>query len=82
MEGYFGHLEQTLADIDFLKGRSARIIMQRLRRLFLRAEPSQREVQILRGILSDAQRQSRLAAQRAASGMSTGDIESKASKHC
>lgn len=61
MEGYFGHLEQTLADIDFLKGRSARIIMQRLRRLFLRASPSQREVQILRGILSDAQRQARLA---------------------
>jgi tRNA (cytidine32/uridine32-2'-O)-methyltransferase len=61
MEGYFGHLEQTLADIDFLKGRSARIIMQRLRRLYLRARPSQREVQILRGILSDAQRQARLA---------------------
>jgi len=61
MEGYFGHLEQTLGDIDFLKGKSARIIMQRLRRLFLRAAPSQREVQILRGILSDAQRQSRLA---------------------
>jgi tRNA (cytidine32/uridine32-2'-O)-methyltransferase len=61
MEGYFGHLEQALADIDFLKGRSARIIMQRLRRLFLRATPSQREVQILRGILSDAQRQARLA---------------------
>jgi tRNA (cytidine32/uridine32-2'-O)-methyltransferase len=82
MEGYFGHLEQTLADIDFLKGRSARIIMQRLRRLFLRAEPSQREVQILRGILSDAQRQSRLAAQRAATEMSSADIESNASKHC
>ncbi|MDZ4811138.1 MAG: RNA methyltransferase [Pseudomonadota bacterium] len=61
MEGYFAHLEQTLADIDFLKGRSARIIMQRLRRLYLRAVPSQREVQILRGILSDAQRQATLA---------------------
>ncbi len=61
MEGYFGHLEQTLADIDFLKGRSARVIMQRLRRMFLRASLSQREVQILRGILSDAQRQARLA---------------------
>lgn len=61
IEGYFDHLEQTLADIDFLKGRSARIVMQRLRRLYLRAEPSQRELQILRGILSDAQRQARLA---------------------
>ena len=64
MEGYFGHLEQTLGDIDFLKGRSARIIMQRLRRLFLRAQLGQREVQILRGILSDAQRQARLAGLR------------------
>ncbi len=61
MEGYFGHLEQTLGDIDFLKGRSARVIMQRLRRMFLRASLSQREVQILRGVLSDAQRQARLA---------------------
>jgi tRNA (cytidine32/uridine32-2'-O)-methyltransferase len=82
MEGYFGHLEQTLADIDFLKGRSARIIMQRLRRLFLRAEPSQREVQILRGILSDAQRQSRLALQRAVPELSRVDIDPDTSKHC
>lgn len=61
MEGYFEHLEQALHDIDFLKGKSARIIMQRLRRLFVRAVPTRREVQILRGILSEAQRQARLA---------------------
>lgn len=82
MEGYFGHLEQTLADIDFLKGRSARIIMQRLRRLFMRAEPSQREVQILRGILSDAQRQSRLALQRAEAVEAPPGLADNASKHC
>jgi tRNA (cytidine32/uridine32-2'-O)-methyltransferase len=59
MEGFFNHLEATLAAIDFLKGRSPRVIMQRLRRLFLRATPSQREVLILRGILSEAVRQAK-----------------------
>jgi len=59
MEGFFSHLETTLAAIDFLKGRSPRVIMQRLRRLFLRATPSQREVLILRGILSEAARQAK-----------------------
>lgn len=61
MEGFFMHLEGTLGAIDFLKGRSPRVIMQRLRRLFLRATPSQREVLILRGILSDAARHARPA---------------------
>ncbi len=55
MEGLFAHLEQALHDIGFLQpGREGRI-MQRLRRLFHRARPDQREVNILRGILSAAQ---------------------------
>jgi tRNA (cytidine32/uridine32-2'-O)-methyltransferase len=61
LERFFGHLEQTLTDIDFHKGRAPRIVMQRLRRLFLRAVPDPREVRILRGILTDAQRMARLA---------------------
>lgn len=61
LEHFFGHLAQTLDDIDFHKGRSAVTIMKRLRRLFLRAALEQREVRILRGILDDAQRQARLA---------------------
>ncbi|MGA9422145.1 MAG: RNA methyltransferase [Rhodanobacteraceae bacterium] len=61
MEGFFGHLGRMLDDIDFHKGRSPRPIMRRLRRLFLRAQPDQRELRILRGILSDAQRSARLA---------------------
>lgn len=61
LEEYFSHLEQALAAIDFYKGRSPRLIMQRLRRLFLRATLSQREVQLLHGILRDAERQARLA---------------------
>lgn len=61
MEYFFSHLEQTLEDIDFHKGRSPRTIMQRLRRLFLRTHMDEREVRILRGIFDDAQRMARLA---------------------
>lgn len=61
LEGLFGHLDQTLHDIDFHKGRSPETVMQRLRRLYARARPSDREVRILRGIFSDMQRMARLA---------------------
>ena len=64
LEHFFAHLAQTLDDIDFHKGRSPTTILQRLRRLFLRSGLEQREVRILRGILDDAQRMARLAAER------------------
>lgn len=55
MEGLFTHLQEALNDVGFLQeGREGKI-MQRLRRLFYRAEPDVREVNILRGILSAAQ---------------------------
>jgi len=56
MEGFFGHLGELLDDIDFHKGRSPEMVTQRLRRLFLRAQPDSRELRILRGIFSDTQR--------------------------
>ena len=37
--------------------------MRKLRRLFLRADLDAREVRLLRGILADAQRMARLAAE-------------------
>ncbi len=61
LEGFFEHLSATLYDIDFHKGRSDRTIMQRLRRFFLRAAPDQRELRVLRGILADMQRISRIS---------------------
>jgi tRNA (cytidine32/uridine32-2'-O)-methyltransferase len=61
LEGLFDHLAQALFEIDFLKGRGASNLMRRLRRLFLRARPTRREVLILRGILADAQRCARLS---------------------
>ena len=63
MERFFAHLDQTLHDIDFHKGRSGVTVMRRLRRLFLRAAPDEREVRVLHGILADAQRMARLAGQ-------------------
>jgi tRNA (cytidine32/uridine32-2'-O)-methyltransferase len=61
MENFFLHLMAFMADIDFHKGHSPAIVEQRLRRLFLRAQPSPRELRILRGILSDSQRLLRLS---------------------
>lgn len=61
MERFFGHLDQTLHAIDFHKGRSGITVMRRLRRLFLRAAPDERELRVLHGILADAQRMARLA---------------------
>lgn len=64
LEGLFDHLGQLLDDIDFHKGRSPDRVMRRLRQLLLRAQPDQREVRVLRGIFSDAQRMARLARER------------------
>ena len=64
MEGFFSQLADTLDAIDFHKGRAPESAMRKLRRLFLRAQPDMREVRILRGVLADAQRMARLAAER------------------
>ena len=61
LEGLFGQLAETLDEIDFHKGRAPESAMRKLRRLFLRADMDEREVRLLRGILSDAQRMAMLA---------------------
>ena len=68
MEGLFGQLAETLDAIDFHKGRAPQSAMRKLRRLFLRSRPDLREVRLLRGILADAQRMARLAADRGPDG--------------
>jgi TrmH family RNA methyltransferase len=60
MEGLFRHLDEALRIIDFHKGKDGRTITRRLRRLFLRAAMSEREVAILHGILADVERSARL----------------------
>ena len=64
LERFFGHLDQTLHDIEFHKGRATATVMRRLRRFFLRAAPEARELRILRVILAEAQRMARLARER------------------
>jgi tRNA (cytidine32/uridine32-2'-O)-methyltransferase len=63
MEQYFVHLARALDAIDFHKGRSPERIMQRLRRLYLRAAPDRRELRALHGILADTRRMASLAGQ-------------------
>ena len=55
LEGFFEHLDNTLRDIQFVDPRQHKAMDQRLRRLFLRAEPSDTEINILRGILARVQ---------------------------
>ena len=58
VEGFFGHLEQVLVDIDFHRRENPRQLMTRLRRLFQRAKLDQMEINILRGILTAVQKSS------------------------
>ncbi|HBC36762.1 tRNA (cytosine(32)/uridine(32)-2'-O)-methyltransferase TrmJ [Marinobacter sp. UBA2498] len=58
VEGFFGHLEQVLIDVDFHRRENPRQLMTRLRRLFQRARLDQMEINILRGILTAVQKAS------------------------
>jgi len=52
IEGFFDHLQQSLEQSGFLDPAQPRLVMQRLRRLYLRSELTRNEVNILRGMLS------------------------------
>lgn len=52
LEGFYGHLEQMLLDIEFLDPAVPRQLMPRLRRLFNRTRMDVMEVNILRGIFN------------------------------
>jgi tRNA (cytidine32/uridine32-2'-O)-methyltransferase len=52
MASFYGHLEQTLAQIGFADPAQSATLRLRLRRLFNRARPDRTELNILRGILS------------------------------
>lgn len=54
MERFHSHLQSTLEDIGFLDPDNPRQLMRRLRRFFHRAQPTQIELNILRGILRNA----------------------------
>lgn len=52
MTRFYAHLEQTLTRVGFLDPRNPKHLMRRLRRLYNRARPDNREMNILRGILT------------------------------
>jgi tRNA C32,U32 (ribose-2'-O)-methylase TrmJ len=56
MQNFYQHLEQTLVTIAFLDPHLKRQMMLRLQRLFNRACLEERELNILRGILTAVQR--------------------------
>lgn len=56
MERLFAHLAEFMQEVDFHKGKPPDLVTQRMRRLFLKADMDEREIKILRGLLSDAQR--------------------------
>lgn len=55
MEGFYRHLQQTMADIGFLQPERSKSIMRRLRRIFNRIQLDTKELDILRGILRFSQ---------------------------
>jgi tRNA/rRNA methyltransferase/tRNA (cytidine32/uridine32-2'-O)-methyltransferase len=55
MEGFYQHLQQTIADIGFLQPERSKSIMRRLRRIFNRTQLDTKELDILRGILRFSQ---------------------------
>ncbi|HEW97191.1 MAG: tRNA (cytosine(32)/uridine(32)-2'-O)-methyltransferase TrmJ [Candidatus Parabeggiatoa sp. nov. 3] len=56
MAQFYEHLEQTLIDIAFLDPQNPRQLMRHLHRLFNRVQLTDSEINILRGILTAAQR--------------------------
>lgn len=59
MEGLFAHLESAAVASGFLDPQQPKHLMRRLRHLFNRAQPDQREINILRGLLNALQHDKR-----------------------
>ncbi len=57
IELLYQHLEQVMIQVDFLNPLQPKKLMQRIRRLFSRAQLEKEEVNILRGILSAVEKQ-------------------------
>ncbi|MEE3652748.1 MULTISPECIES: tRNA (cytosine(32)/uridine(32)-2'-O)-methyltransferase TrmJ [unclassified Brenneria] len=56
LERFYQHLEQTLLQTGFIRQAHQGQVMNKLRRLFTRAQPESQELNILRGILSSVQK--------------------------
>lgn len=56
MERFYDHLQRVLVEIEFLDPEQPKLLMRRLQRLYNRAQPDEKEVNILRGILTSVER--------------------------
>lgn len=56
MEGFYGHLEQTMIDTEFYDPAKPKLLMRRFRRLFNRVSMEKTEVQVMRGLLTASQK--------------------------
>ena len=56
IQGFFKHLEKVLIEIDFLNPVTPKKLMRRLYRLFHRAQLQEKEVNILRGMLTSIEK--------------------------
>ena len=52
LDGLVAHFRQTMIDVAFLDPQNPRLLIPKLRRLFLRSELSSNEINILRGFLA------------------------------
>jgi len=52
LEYFYAHLHRVLVASGFLDPDNPRVLMRRLRKLFVRAEPDRDEINILRGVLA------------------------------
>ena len=59
MEYFYAHLESVLKTVDFIVPQHPGQMMERLRRLFNRTRPDEKELNILRGILSAIERKTK-----------------------
>lgn len=55
LEGMYGHIREALCQLEFFGTKNPDVMMRRLKSLFNRAETTQREVSIIRGICAAIQ---------------------------
>lgn len=60
LERFYEHLLTVMTEIGYLDPENPRLLMARLRRLFNRSEPSTSELQVLRGVLTQVQKNIRI----------------------
>lgn len=58
-EGFFNHLEKVMIEADFLDPENPKHLMRKLRLLYKKAELTQEEINILRGVLSASEKKFR-----------------------